>query len=176
MWIGNWKTKPDAPEQLSPPSIAPNVPIFVCLVDPEGQYDMDLRQGVYQTTTGDLLVLPRPAVIALNMCEPRPGEEVVIQKHWSGKTGDSPQWTVALSTRSELSRASEATDSQDLTEQLERSIQALKLVHPYLFDGTEMSYGLAFGSNGERDFMRSIVRTALTKARLARGESPKNAK
>jgi hypothetical protein len=106
--------------------IAPNVPIFVCLVDPEGQYDMDLRQGVYQTTTGDLLVLPRPAVIALNMCEPRPGEEIVIQKHWSGKTGDSPQWTVALSTRSELSRASEATDSQDLTEQLERSIEALK--------------------------------------------------
>jgi hypothetical protein len=111
---------------MSQITIAPNRPVFVCLVDPEGQYDMELRQGVYQTTTGEILILPRPAVVALNMLSPRPGEEVVIQKHVSGKPGDSTEWTVALSTRSELSRASEATDSQDLTEQLERSIEALK--------------------------------------------------
>jgi len=28
-------------------------------------------------------------------------------------------------------------------------------------DGTEMSYGAAFGSNGERDFMRKVARDAL---------------
>ena len=28
-------------------------------------------------------------------------------------------------------------------------------------DGTPVSYGAAFGSNGERDFMRSVARDAL---------------
>jgi len=28
-------------------------------------------------------------------------------------------------------------------------------------DGAEMSYGIAFGSNGERDYMRTIARAAL---------------
>ena len=30
-------------------------------------------------------------------------------------------------------------------------------------DGTEMSYGAAFGSNGERDYMRDIARVVLAK-------------
>jgi hypothetical protein len=31
-------------------------------------------------------------------------------------------------------------------------------------DGTPMSYGIAFGSNGERDYMRAVARTALQNA------------
>ena len=34
-------------------------------------------------------------------------------------------------------------------------------------DGRDMSYGAAFGSNGERDYMRGIARAALAKAKGA---------
>ena len=68
--------------------IPPNKPLYVALVDPEGQYDFELRTGRYQTTTGELLCLPRPAVILLNALEPAPGEEIQITKHWSGKPGE----------------------------------------------------------------------------------------
>jgi len=104
--------------------IAPNSPLYVALVDPEGQYDFELRTGRYQTTTGDILHLPRPAVILLNALEPQPGEEIQITKHWSGKPGDSPQWTVCLSTRSENARAEAEKDSQDLVPALRASIEA----------------------------------------------------
>ena len=34
-----------------------------------------------------------------------------------------------------------------------------------LHDGTPCSYGVAYGSNGERDYMRELLRTALAKER-----------
>lgn len=104
--------------------IAPNKPLFVRLADPQdaSQYDFEIHQGNYRTTDGQILTLPRPAVILLNGLEPKPGEEIVIQQHWTGRASDSREWTVALSTQSELARA-EAEDSQDLTPQLEASIR-----------------------------------------------------
>ncbi len=102
--------------------IAPNKPLFVSLVDPEGEYDDGLRQGRYQTTAGEILVLPRPAVVELNLVEPKPGEEIVIQKHWDGRPGSGIHWTVALSTRSELARAAQE-EPQDLTPILQASIE-----------------------------------------------------
>lgn len=38
-----------------------------------------------------------------------------------------------------------------------------------MFNGYEMGYAEAFGSNGERDYMRGIARAALA---LAKGEKP----
>lgn len=105
--------------------IAPNIPLYVSLVDVEGEYDHELNQGRYQTTDGRSLTLPRPAVIALNAAGPRNGEEVQIVQHWSGKHGEPRTWTVASSTRTELARA-EAEMSQDLTGQLQSSVEAAR--------------------------------------------------
>lgn len=102
--------------------IAPNRPITVALVDPEGTFDLDRGIGTYQTTTGATLTLPRPAVVALNLIEPKPGEEIVITKHWDGKPKDKPYWTVALSTKSEKARA-EAGEPDVLAYTLGASIQ-----------------------------------------------------
>ena len=100
--------------------IAPNKPLFVALVDPTGEWDDDLRQSRYQTTTGEVLTLPRPAVVALNIVEPKPGEEITITKLWSGKAGETYEWTLALSTRSEHARAAQEM-GQEPPEAPERS-------------------------------------------------------
>ncbi len=105
--------------------IKPNVPLFVSLVNPEGEYDFDLECGTFHTTAGEMLTLPRIAVIKLNELWPAPGEEIVIQQHWSGRASDKKTWTVALSTRSELARA-EAEAAQDLTEPLAASIRQVE--------------------------------------------------
>lgn len=105
--------------------IAPNKPVTVALQDPEGQYDFSRERGHYQTTAGESLTLPRPAVVLLNELDPRPGEEIVIQKHWSGRPKDKARWTIALSTRAEKVRA-EAGEPDRLTEQLEASIEQAK--------------------------------------------------
>jgi hypothetical protein len=102
--------------------IPPNKPVFASLVDPEGSFDFELNVGTYETTTGQMLTLPRPAVVKLNELGPQPGEEIVIQQHWSGRAGDPKRWTVALSTRSGLARA-EAENGQDITPQLDVSIR-----------------------------------------------------
>lgn len=107
---------------MNPIIIAPNKPLIVALADSEGQYDFDVEQGQYQTTAGELFTLPRPAVVLLNALDPRPGEEIVITKLWSGRPGDKAQWTVALSPRSEQARA-EAGEPDTLTAQLEASIE-----------------------------------------------------
>jgi hypothetical protein len=86
---------------------SPNVPVLLCLVDPFGQWDADLRHGNYETTTGQRFTLPRPAVEILNFLEARPGEELQITKHWSGKPRDPYEWTICLSPRSEQLRAAE---------------------------------------------------------------------
>lgn len=75
--------------------IPPNTPLYVKLVDPQAQYDLELRHTVYETATGELLTLPRPAVVILNLLEPAPLEEIVIQKHWSGLPGAVTNWTIA---------------------------------------------------------------------------------
>lgn len=105
--------------------IAPNKPVTVALLDPEGQFDFDRGTGRYQTLTGEVLTLPRPAVVMLNTLDPRPGEEIVIQKHWTGKPADKVTWTIALSLKSEKARA-EAGEPDTLTRQLEASIEALE--------------------------------------------------
>ncbi len=108
---------------MSPLHIAPNKPAYVALVDPEGVYDWELHVSRYQTTTGQELTLPRPAVVKLNALNVRPGEEIQITKVWSGKPGDSQEWTIALSTRSEMARA-EAGEPDSLTAVLGAPIEA----------------------------------------------------
>jgi hypothetical protein len=106
--------------------ITPNKPVYIALVDPDGdsaEYDFELRVGRYRTTTGEILVLPKSAVVKLNELSPRPGEEIQITKIWSGKTGEAPEWTICLSNRSENARAKEEMAAQDLTGQLQASIE-----------------------------------------------------
>ena len=99
-----------------PLSFPTNVPILLAIQDPEGVYDSDLRQGNYETTTGQSFALPRPAVILLNQLEPRPGEEITITKHWKGTSRSPFEWTICLSPRSEQFRASEEM-AQDGTQE-----------------------------------------------------------
>ena len=113
------------PNKLPQLHIPPNHPVMVCLLDPEGTYDFDLQSGRYETTTGQHLVLPRPAVIALNQIAPAPGEEIQIVKHWTGKPGEPAQWTVALSTRAENARAENEIAAQDLTDTLRASVESV---------------------------------------------------
>jgi hypothetical protein len=85
--------------------IAPNRPVFVALKDPAGTYDFDLQRGTYETTAGQTLVLPRPAVQALNMVGPAKGEEIEILQSWTGRQGDRPEWSIRLTNGSEKARA-----------------------------------------------------------------------
>jgi hypothetical protein len=107
---------------------SPNVPVTLCLLDPEGSWDHEVQQGMYQTTTGKVFSLPRPAVVLLNELEPRPGEEIQITRHWKGRTSDPVQWTICLTARSEQARAAEdiaaieVQNPQDLTAVLQESI------------------------------------------------------
>ena len=105
--------------------IAPNKPVALSLVDPEGQFDFDRGTGRYETTTGQLLTLPRPAVVLLNTIDPKPNEEIVIQKIWSGRKSDKVRWTIALSPKSEKARA-EAGEPDTLTRQLEASLEQVQ--------------------------------------------------
>ncbi len=89
--------------------IAPNMPVLVALVDPEGVYDDDLHRGTYQTTDGQTLILPRPAVIALNMYGPAKGEEIEITQSYSGRPGERPEWSI----RSAAEAASEAAAREE---------------------------------------------------------------
>jgi len=104
------------PDKLRELHIAPNRPVTLALVDPEGQFDFEIGIGRYQTTTGELLSLPRAAVVALNAIEPRPGEEIQIVKHWSGRAGEQAEWTISLSSRSENARAMAENVTQDEAE------------------------------------------------------------
>lgn len=110
---------------MKPLIIAPNRPLTVALADPEGTFDFDRGTGQYLTTAGEVLTLPRPAVVLLNTLDPRPGEEIVIQKHWSGRKADKVTWTIALSPRAEQARAA-AGEPDTLTRQLEESIEQAK--------------------------------------------------
>src|ERR1035441_6864570 len=106
--------------------IAPNRPLTVALVDPEGRFDFETGMGQYQTTTGELVTLPRPAVVILNTLDPQPGEEIVICKHWSGRPGEKAEWTISLSSRAENARAKAEGEPSDLTEQLQASIEQVQ--------------------------------------------------
>jgi hypothetical protein len=105
-----------------------NIPVTLCIADPEGSWDHEIQQGTYQTTSGQTFILPRPAVVVLNALEPRPGEEIRITRHWKGRTSDPVQWTVVLTAQSEKLRAlaemaqDEAAEPQDLTAVLQESI------------------------------------------------------
>ena len=92
------------PNNLNELHIAPNRPLTVALVDPEGRFEFDVGMGYYETTTGQMLTLPRPAVVILNTLDPQPGEEIVITKHWSGKLAEKAEWTISLSARAENAR------------------------------------------------------------------------
>ena len=107
-------------------TIAPNRPLTLALVDPEGRFDFETGMGQYQTTTGELVTLPRPAVVLLNTLDPQPGEEIVITKHWSGRPGEKAEWTISLSPKSENTRAEAEKAASGLTGQLERSIEAVQ--------------------------------------------------
>ena len=137
--------------------IAPNRPITLALIDPEGRFDFETGMGQYQTTTGELMTLPRPAVILLNTLDPQPGEQIVICKHWSGRPGEKAEWTISLSPKSENARAEAEKAPSDLTGQLERSIEAVQArkaavelptpirrpVQPRLFDRGTGTHGPA---------------------------------
>jgi len=101
---------------MKPLPIAPNIPLTVALQDPEGRFDFETGMGQYQTITGELLTLPRPAVVALNTLDPQPGEEITICKHWSGKPGEKSEWTITLSPRAENARAEAEKLTQDPAE------------------------------------------------------------
>ena len=111
---------------MNPLQIKPNVPLTVALENPDGMFDFDLGMGIYQTTSGQTFTLPRPAVILLNTLDPDPGEEIVITKHWSGKRGEKAKWTVSLSPNSEKCRAKAETETSELTEQLQASIEQVQ--------------------------------------------------
>jgi hypothetical protein len=99
-------------------TIAPNKPVTVALVNPEGTFDFEVGIGLYETTAGETFTLPRPAMVLLNQLDPEPGEEITITKYWSGKKGEKAEWTIQLSHRSEMARA-EAGEPDSLTESLE---------------------------------------------------------
>ena len=111
---------------MNPLQIKPNVPLTVALENPDGMFDFDLGMGIYQTTSGQTFTLPRPAVILLNTLDPDPGEEIVITKLWSGKRGEKAKWTVSLSPNSEKCRAKAETETSELTEQLQASIEQVQ--------------------------------------------------
>jgi hypothetical protein len=106
----------------------PNVPITLSLEDPEGTFEFEGGQGMYPTTDGRTLILPRPAVVLLNGLDLKPGEEIGICKRVSGKRGQLPTWDIWLTPRTEKSRAAqeqarnEAQKPQDLAPALRRSI------------------------------------------------------
>ena len=102
-------------------SIAPNKPVYVALVDPEGEYDSELEKSTYQTTCGQLLTLPREAVVKLNALGVKPGEQIQITRVWSGKVHERIQWTIALAHQSEMARA-EAGEPDTIMGQLQASI------------------------------------------------------
>ena len=108
---------------MNPLQIKPNVPLRCAFADPQGTYDFDFEQGVYLTTSGQSLTIPRPAVVLLNALDPQPGEEIIITRHWNGKMGSKSEWTVALSARAENERAKAEETPQGLAEQLEASIE-----------------------------------------------------
>lgn len=108
---------------MIPIQIKPNVPLTVAILNPEGVFDFEGGFGLYETTTGQTFILPRPAVILLNTLDPEPGEEIVITKHWSGKRGEKAEWTIALSLNSEKARAKAEETPATLSEQLEASIE-----------------------------------------------------
>ena len=108
-------------------TIAPNNPVTLALVNPEGVcFDFEVGIGLYETTDGQTFTLPRPAVVILNTLDPDPGEEIVITKHWSGRKGEKAEWTISLSPRSENARAKVEGEALELTEQLQRSIEAVQ--------------------------------------------------
>src|SRR5260370_7169385 len=76
--------------------IQPNKPLFVKLSDPMNtdNFNFETREGKFETSTGQVLTLPRPAVLRLYILEPAPGEELEILKKWSGRRGDPAIWSV----------------------------------------------------------------------------------
>ena len=100
-------------------TIAPNKPVTVALVNPEGVFDFDIGIGLYETTAGQTFTLPRPAVVLLNALDPEPGEEITITKHWTGKPGDKAGWTISLSPQAEKARAKAEGLTPDGPEALE---------------------------------------------------------
>jgi hypothetical protein len=85
--------------------LPPNIPVTIKLEDPQRDagtlYDFDLRIGRYLTLTGEMLALPRQAAILLNSLDVQPGEEITVCRRWSGKAGESHEWTVELTARTE---------------------------------------------------------------------------
>jgi hypothetical protein len=106
----------------------PNTPIRLALLDPEGVYDSELRQGNFVTTDGRQFHLPRPAVILLYQLEPRPGEEIQITKYLHSHPARF-EWDICLTPESERIRAREeiaaieAQDPASLIPLLEASVE-----------------------------------------------------
>ena len=97
----------------------PNEPQLFKLVDPEGEWDDDIRVGRYQTTDGRELTLPRPAVIKLNEVAPKAGEEIGICRYVKHKEAE---WAVWLVASSEQARA-DTEEPSVLVEHLAASIE-----------------------------------------------------
>jgi hypothetical protein len=155
----------------------PNVPITLSLVDPEGLWDSDLRQGSYRTTTGQTFTLPRAAVVLLNQLEPKPGEEIQITRHWKGTPRDPFEWTICLSPRSEQFRAAEETAQDDaetpseIADRLERSIDRARRQKPVKTPPTLVKRPpqpeRGTGTDGPVPDADAITRTALSLAAAA---------
>jgi hypothetical protein len=96
----------------------PNIPVTLCLQDPEGSFDFEGSQGTYQTTDGRTLVLPRVAVLKLNELEPKAGEEIGICRRVSKERtgGNTVQWDIWLTPKTENSRALQEQVTECATE------------------------------------------------------------
>jgi hypothetical protein len=99
----------------------PNEPQTLKLADPAGEYDFDLHCGRYQTTDGRELVLPRGAVVRLNILGVSAGEEIGICRYQ--KNGRGSEWAVWLTADSEKTRATAEEEPSDLAETLKASIE-----------------------------------------------------
>jgi hypothetical protein len=84
---------------------APNVPVTLSILNPEGEYDFEAQLGRYQTADGRSFSIPRSAVVKLNTLGIQPGEEIGICERVSGKRGELPIWDVWLTPKTEQLRA-----------------------------------------------------------------------
>ena len=91
---------------------APNVPVTLSVLNPEGEFDFDTQLGRYQTADGRSFSLPRSAVVKLNTLDVQPSEEIGICQRVSGKRGEIPVWDVWLTPKTEQARA-EQEKAQD---------------------------------------------------------------
>lgn len=101
--------------------VAPNVPLSLALLSPEGELDEQTGRVHYSCSDGRVLVVSALVARKIRALSLQPGESFGIRKDWSGEPGDPATWTVWLSPQTEKNRAT-AEDPNDLERKLVASI------------------------------------------------------